>query len=152
MIPRKPYLLRAMVEWAEDNQLTPLVAVDATLPGVRVPTAFVEDGRITLNISFSALHQRQLGNEMLSGYGRFGGRSEYLEVPMEAVTALVVRETGEGMVFPEEDLPDEEQSEQEAPSHLQSVDSDDRPAPDDDDPGPDGDPPPKGKPRLKIVK
>ena len=75
MIPRKPYLLRAMIEWCEDSGLTPLVAVDATQDGVRVPPDFVEDGRITLNVSFSAMKQREVSNDALTGYARFGGRS-----------------------------------------------------------------------------
>ena len=52
MISRKPYLLRAMVQWCEDNGLTPLIAVNAEEQDVSVPRQFVEDGRITLNISF----------------------------------------------------------------------------------------------------
>ncbi len=135
MIPRKPYLLRAMVEWAEDNALTPLIAVDATVPGVRVPAAYVEEGRITLNISFSALNQRQISNELVTGHARFGGRSEYLEVPLAAVSALVVRETGEGMVFPDEETPPP-----------------DAPPPQDGGPTDAPPKPPRGRPKLKVVK
>ncbi len=135
MIPRKPYLLRAMVEWAEDNALTPLIAVDATMAGVQVPADYVEDGRITLNIGFSALNQRQISNELVSGHARFGGRSEYLEVPLSAISALVVRETGEGMVFPDEEVPPP-----------------DGPAPDDGAPPDDDSRPPRGRPKLKLVK
>lgn len=151
MIPRKPFLLRAMVEWAEANAWTPLIVVDAEAPGVQVPRAYVEDGRITLNVSFSALNQRQMSNEAVSGYARFGGNSEYLDVPIEAVNALVVRETGEGMVFPEEaDMSSESASDDEPASDLRPVDSgqgNDRPDADDEPPRP-----PRGKPSLKLVK
>jgi stringent starvation protein B len=34
--PRRPYLLRAFYEWLLDNQLTPHLVVDVTLPGVQV--------------------------------------------------------------------------------------------------------------------
>ena len=81
-----------MVEWCEANGLTPLVAVNAELDGVHVPMDYVEDGRITLNISFSAMKHRDISNEALTGHARFGGRSELLDVPMAAVEALIVRE------------------------------------------------------------
>ena len=37
LTPRHPYLLRAFYEWLLDNQLTPHLVVDVTLPGVQVP-------------------------------------------------------------------------------------------------------------------
>ncbi len=33
----RPYLARALYEWLLDNELTPYLVVDATLPGVEVP-------------------------------------------------------------------------------------------------------------------
>lgn len=144
-----------MLEWAEDNGLTPLLAVDATKPGVRVPPAYVQDGRITLNVGFSAMHQREVSNEYLTGHARFGGRSEQLELPMAAIEALVVRETGEGMVFPVE--PADEASNESTGVAATST------SPglslvsgvaDEDDTGPEPPEPPRprGKPHLKLVK
>ncbi len=162
MIPRKPFLLRAMVEWAEANGLTPLLAVDARQPGVQVPAAYVEDGRITLNVSFSAMNQRQITNELITGLARFGGRSEMLSIPVEAVSALVVRETGEGMVFPEEPVMADETGAQSEPApateSLRLVQSEDdrqegEPTTSDSDEAPDEPPrPPRGRPSLKLIK
>ncbi len=165
MISRKPFLLRAMVEWCEANGLTPLVAVDAEQEGVRVPMDFVEDGRITLNISFSAMKSRDIGNESLTGYARFSGRSELLDVPMSAVEALIVRETGEGMVFPNDEADSESAVAQHLKDELRAVtgvgDEDDKEQPglhlvdsassaqEDDEQPP---PPPRGKPNLKVIK
>ncbi|MGJ8671017.1 MAG: stringent starvation protein B [Oceanococcus sp.] len=166
MISRKPFLLRAMIEWCEANGLTPLLAVDAEQKGVQVPRDFVEDGRITLNVSFSAMQHRDVSNESVTGQARFAGRSAVLSVPMAAIEALIVRETGEGMVFPDDEadsetavaqhLKDELRAvtgisgEQEKPQqglHLvdSAVDNDDG----DDQPPP---PPPRGRPTLKVVK
>jgi stringent starvation protein B len=36
MTSHRPYLLRALVEWINDNQLTPHILVDAGVPGVQV--------------------------------------------------------------------------------------------------------------------
>lgn len=173
MISRKPFLLRAMVEWCEANGLTPLVAVDAEQEDVCVPMDFVEDGRITLNVSFSAMKQREISNEALSGHARFAGRSEMLHVPMAAVEALVVRETGEGMVFPDDEADSESAVAQHLKDQLRAVtgldskDEDTRPglqvversteesgeaasadSSDDDEPPR----PPRGRPSLKVVK
>ena len=40
LTPRRPYLLRAFYEWLLDNQLTPHLVVDVTLPGVLVPMEY----------------------------------------------------------------------------------------------------------------
>ncbi|MFQ8718567.1 MAG: ClpXP protease specificity-enhancing factor SspB [Enterobacter hormaechei] len=48
--PRRPYLLRAFYEWLLDNQLTPHLVVDVTLPGVLVPMEYARDGQIVLNL------------------------------------------------------------------------------------------------------
>lgn len=33
MTPRRPYMLRAFYDWLVDNELTPHLVVEATLPG-----------------------------------------------------------------------------------------------------------------------
>ena len=48
LTPRRPYLLRAFYEWLLDNQLTPHLVVDVTLPGVQVPMEYARDGQIVL--------------------------------------------------------------------------------------------------------
>jgi len=99
---RRPYLLRAMHEWISDSQCTPHVVVDAGVKGVEVPRQYVQDGKIVLNVSWTATSQLQLGNDELSFSGRFGGASMHVRVPLAAVLAIYARETGQGMVFAEE--------------------------------------------------
>ena len=98
---RRPYLLRAMHEWMGDSGFTPHVIVDATRPGVAVPAAFVKDGKIVLNISLSATQRLQLLNESLQFDARFSGVVHHVHVPITAVLGIYARETGEGMVFNE---------------------------------------------------
>jgi stringent starvation protein B len=102
MKSRRPYLLRAMHEWISDSQCTPHLVVDAGAAGVEVPQQYVQDGKIVLNVSWTATAQLQIGNEELSFSGRFGGASMHVRVPMAAVLAIYARETGQGMVFGEE--------------------------------------------------
>lgn len=101
--PRRPYLLRAMHEWICDSGCTPHLVVDATADGVDVPRAYVKDGKIVLNVSMSATAQLKLGNDEVSFSGRFGGASMHVRVPIAAVLAIYARETGQGLVFSDED-------------------------------------------------
>ena len=104
MISRRPYLLRAMHEWICDSGQTPHLVVDASVPGVDVPRQFVDDGKIVLNVSWSATGQLQLGNEAVTFSARFSGASMAVHVPVSAVLAIYARETGHGMIFAEEEV------------------------------------------------
>src|SRR5215510_2814325 len=102
---QRPYLLRAMHEWIVDNAQTPHVIVDATLADVAVPAAFVQDGKIVLNLSMEAANGLQLGNESVDFRGRFGGIVHEVHVPVGAILCIYARETGQGMVFGEPEPP-----------------------------------------------
>ena len=95
MTPRRPYLLRAFYDWLVDNDLTPHLVVDATLQGVKVPTEFVSDGQIVLNIAPRAVGNLELGNEAISFNARFSGRPHSVIVPMYAALAIYARENGQ---------------------------------------------------------
>ncbi len=100
--PTRPYMLRAFYDWMADNDLTPHLVVNAELPGVQVPSQFVEDGQIVLNIAPHAVGNLQLGNEAVLFNARFGGKPFALQVPLAAVEAIYARENGAGTVFPPE--------------------------------------------------
>jgi len=95
----RPYLIRALYEWCTDNGLTPFIAVlvDET---VRVPSEYVKDGEIVLNISFDATSALNMGNEYIEFKGRFGGVARDILVPIGRVVAIYARENGQGMAFP----------------------------------------------------
>ena len=103
-LSRRPYLLRAMHEWIIDSGHTPHVIVDALRTGVEVPAAYVKDGKIVLNLSTTATQRLQLTNESIEFDARFAGVVHRVHVPMQAVLGVYARETGEGMVFSEQDL------------------------------------------------
>lgn len=103
MTSTKPYLLRAFYDWINDNQLTPYIAVNAEVTGTVVPTQYVESGKITLNVSPSAVRDLNLGNDILSFNARFQGVLTRVVVPVKAVLAIYARENGRGMVFGEEE-------------------------------------------------
>ena len=94
-----------MHEWMLDNGFTPHLVVDAKREGVRVPEAHVKDGKIVLNVSPAATRALSLGNDAVTFEARFGGVSQELVVPVAAVLGIYARETGQGMVFGEDDTP-----------------------------------------------
>jgi stringent starvation protein B len=97
-IPTKPYLLRALYEWCVDNGYTPHLGVK-TDAHTQVPTEHVRNGEITLNISPTAVHRLQMGNELIEFSARFAGVARQISVPIANVYALYARETGHGMTF-----------------------------------------------------
>jgi stringent starvation protein B len=99
MTPLKPYLIRSIYEWIVENNCTPHLLVNAHYLGVEVPTDFVEDGRIVLNIRPEAVHGLSLGNDEISFNARFSGTARHISTPIQAVLAIYAKENGKGMVF-----------------------------------------------------
>ena len=126
MTSNRPYLLRAIHEWINDNGLTPYLLVEAGAPGVRVPASAIKDGRIVLSVASRAVAKLDIGMETVSFLARFGGVSHSIELPISAVLAIYAQENGQGMMFPAEE----------------STTPPDPPAPDE----------PPRRPRLHVVK
>lgn len=130
---RRPYLIRAIYEWAVDNGLTPYLLVAADQPGVIAPPGFAKDGRIAFDLSPAAVRSLDLQRDPLYFSARFGGVARDIWVPSGAVLAIYARENGEGVLFGE-------------PEPSSSA----NPPPPDDG----GEPPkpPSGRPKLRVVK
>lgn len=103
MVPRRPYLLRAMHEWMLDSGCTPHLVVDANAAGVDAPDGYASDGKLVLNVSPAATQDLSLGNDRIVLKARFGGTPREVVVPIAAVLAIYARETGQGIVFSAED-------------------------------------------------
>ena len=81
-----------------DNGYTPHVAVKVDSQ-TQVPSEYVKNGEITLNVAPSAVHKLQLGNELIEFSARFAGVARQISVPVANVYAVYARETGHGMTF-----------------------------------------------------
>jgi stringent starvation protein B len=125
---KRPYLIRAMHEWMSDNNLTPYIVLDASNDNLDVPDQYISEGKLILNISYSATQNLVLGDDSLNFVTRFQGVSRQLDLPTTAVIGIYAQETGQGMIFSEDD---------ETPSP--------------DEPGP-GEGAPAGRPTLTVVK
>ena len=128
-ISTRPYLIRAIYEWCVDSGLTPYLAVRVD-EHTEVPRSHVKDGEIVLNLSPDAVRNLQMGNEMITCTGRFGGVPFDLMLPVVATTGIFAKETGQGLMFQNEDM--------HPPSGSSSGDAGSRSVP--------------HKPNLKIVK
>lgn len=99
LIPLKPYLVRAMVQWCEDNGLRPYLAVQVDDEAV-VPQEFVKDGHIVLNVSGEAIGQPDFGNDCFEFSARFGGKPQRISLPVRAIVAAYPAERAElGLAF-----------------------------------------------------
>lgn len=123
--PKRPYFLRALYDWIVDSDLTPYLLAAVSSPAVQVPSEYVSEGKIVLNVSPLAVRDLLLGEHEVSFSGRFGGRPFPVRVPMASVLAIYAKETGEGMAF-EPEYPDggeqpPEPPESPSPGHLKVV-------------------------------
>ena len=91
-----------MHEWMTENGQTPHIVVDAEQPDVVVPQQHVQNGKIILNVGYSATRDLQLGNEFISFGARFGGTPFTVSFPVSAVLGIYAKESGQGMIFSEE--------------------------------------------------
>lgn len=151
MTPNRPYFLRANYEWLVDNELTPHLVVDATLPNVQVPMQYVQDGTIVLNIAPHAVQGLQMGNDEVSFSARFGGVPQQVFLPMAAVKAIYARENRAGMMFPDDPAYEEEETDAEdTKPTLHSAET----STDTEEAAEPTDKPPKkgGRPALRVVK
>lgn len=130
-----PYFLRALYEWCVDNGYTPHITVRVD-KSTKVPVAYVKDGLIVLNIGPAAVRDLNMDNHWVTFSARFGGVSQSLEVPVANVLAIYARETGEGMSFSQNAMPEPESE----------------PGKENQEPPEGGPDRPKGRPSLRVVK
>ena len=103
MTSNRPYLLRALHQWIQDNDMTPHVLVDASEDGVDVPASAVRGDKVVLNLSPHAVRGLNIENDWLFFTARFSGQSAAVQVPVGAVLAIYAKENGQGMMFAEPD-------------------------------------------------
>ena len=97
-IGTKPYLIRAIYEWCVDCGYTPYLSVTVT-ESCRVPTEYVKNNEIVLNVSPSATRNLKIDNDRVHFSARFNGVSREVSVPIGAVAGIFARENSEGLLF-----------------------------------------------------
>ena len=102
MTPTKPYFIRALYDWIVDNGCTPYLLVNTADRRCVVPTQFIRDGAIILNLAPAAVKGLELGGEFIMFNARFSGVSQEITVPIAAVRAIYAKENGRGLAFEDE--------------------------------------------------
>ena len=151
MTPNQPYLLKAFYDWIVDNGMTPYLVVDAHYPNVQVPTQFVNEGQIVLNVSPNACVNFSMDVDNVQFQARFGGQPMLVSFPCLAVGAIYSKENGAGTSFAIEHPADDEVEEvtpspEKPKSTLSSV------ASTGSDKNNSGKPKGKSKASLKVIK
>jgi stringent starvation protein B len=103
------------------------MVVAAGVTGGEIPSKFAQDGKIVLNVSWTATANLRMTNDDVSFSGRFGGTSMSVHVPMAAVLAIYARETGQGMIFNDDDAPQPPPGERGDAAKPAAQPSDDKP-------------------------
>jgi stringent starvation protein B len=155
MTPNQPYLLRAFYDWIIDNDLTPYMVIDVNYPNVQVPTKFINNGQIVLNLSPSACVNFKMDLEYIEFQARFSGQPMNVSFPVASVSAVYAKENGAGTAFTVPEPPENVEVLEEKPivkksplSPVKSVDSNQGKGDDDNEPPTR----PTNKPGLRIVK
>lgn len=129
MTSSRPYILRALYEWINDNKLTPYIIVNVNSHEVQVPREYINEGRIVFNIAAEAVYGLEITNSTVTFEATFSGIPRFISAPMTSIEAIYAQENGKGMFFGDEpsgDLPpDDSKFRKEKPSskrpHLKVV-------------------------------
>ncbi|SFQ00033.1 stringent starvation protein B [Nitrosomonas cryotolerans] len=135
----KPYLIRAIYEWCIDNEFTPYISVNVD-SRTHVPTEYIKNGEIVLNIGHSAVEDLVIGNDMINLMARFNGIARKMEIPVDAVKGIFAKEVNEGITFIQEI---EKAIAESTRDENEKISSSDSPKPL---------PPNNSKPQLRIIK
>lgn len=99
MLSKKPYLLRAYYDWISDCGWTPYLLVNAELSNVHVPSQYVRNGRIVLDISNTACRGLEMTSTGVRFSARFSGQLWQIQLPLGSVLAIYAKENNQGTTF-----------------------------------------------------
>ncbi len=103
MISNKPYLVKAIYQWCNDQDYTTHLLVNGEYPNLQVPKECIEDNRIVLNISDEATRDLKIEHESIEFLANFNQNVVKVFIPIDAIIAVYAHETGEGITFEEEE-------------------------------------------------
>ena len=129
MTSNSSYLLRAYYDWISDNLLTPYMVVDTTVADVHVPSEYIENDKIVLNILSSAVKSFDITPEAVSFQARFAGVVYDIWLPIKSICSIYAQENGVGFLLGNDfeptglsiDIDDLEQNELESSFQVSSL-------------------------------
>jgi stringent starvation protein B len=100
MTSKKPYLIKAIYQWINDNKLTPHILIDTGFPNVNVPSEYIYQNQIAFNISEQATRDLNIGLEYMEFQASFNGVAHTVTFPICAIKTIYAEENvAEGMSF-----------------------------------------------------
>jgi stringent starvation protein B len=81
-----------------DNGYTPYIAAKVNSQTC-VPTEYVKNGEITLNISHKAVDNFVIGNDLINFKARFGGVTKSIQIPICVIKGIFAKEINQGLSF-----------------------------------------------------
>ena len=98
VLSTKPYLIRSIYDWCTDSKFTPYV-VAKIISGVKVPAKNIKSKEIILNLSLESTNKLIFDNDFISFSARFNGKNQDIFLPMESISGIYSKESGEGLFF-----------------------------------------------------
>ena len=97
----RPYLLLAYRDWMIDNSLTPQLLIHTDYPGVLVPTTYIQNDTIILNVDPEAIadFDIDIAANTVSFNASFHGRLMHIFLPIRSIYAIFAEENEVGMCF-----------------------------------------------------
>ncbi len=94
----RPYLLRALLDWIEEQGQTPYIYIrpdDATV----VPRECVNDGGITLAVHSESVHGLEIDDQDMRFKARFGENIRDILIPLGRIAAVFPKENPDMMSY-----------------------------------------------------
>ncbi len=114
------YLIRAWVDWMEDNGMSAHLVVATNISGVDVPFEFAKDNQIVLCIDSEAVTNLLITTSGISFNASFNGVSRVCAFPIHAVRAVYDIDSGRGTMLPEMEAPNADEEETGSPASSSS--------------------------------
>ncbi len=99
MISLRPYMIRAIYEWAVDNDKTPMLAVRDEELGVEADAVKQQEAFVLYNIAPQAVRDLVIGEEGVRFHARFSGIPKFVAFDLKQVISVFCKESQTGVSF-----------------------------------------------------
>ena len=94
------FLVDALIRWLLDNNCIPHIVLQCDLPNVQVPSEYIRENRLVLNVAPSAVRNYSLTQTSVSFDTSFGGISHHIAAPVGAIVGVCAKGSSVGMRSP----------------------------------------------------
>ncbi len=101
----RPYLIRALYKWIEDNKLTPHIAIDNTKRDIVLPKFYAKQDSVVFNISKPVAEHLIIGDKYIEFSGVFYDEPHRIRMPISAINGIYAHENNQGMWFNHKSIP-----------------------------------------------